>query len=163
MFEANCSQSCPILCDLSDCSSPSSSVHEISKVKILEWVAIYSFKGSSWPRDRTHVSCISCTAGRFFTHSKRTKLMLSQVQILSFSYSPELSLPSILQIWSLISEELCKEGSLFLFTHEADVQRMEVSPQPWTSPPRDTWDLTHVCQPDSRAAALYTLTGSTFL
>ena len=24
-------------------------------------------RGSSWPRNRTHVSCISCTAGEFFT------------------------------------------------------------------------------------------------
>ena len=25
------------------------------------------FRGSSWPRNQTHVSCISCTAGEFFT------------------------------------------------------------------------------------------------
>ena len=35
--------------------------------KILEWVAISSCKGSSQPRDQTHVSYRSCTAGRFFT------------------------------------------------------------------------------------------------
>ena len=32
--------------------------------RILQWVAIPSSRGSSWPRDRTWVSCI---AGRFFT------------------------------------------------------------------------------------------------
>ena len=25
-------------------------------------------RGSSWPGDPTHISCVSCTAGRFFTH-----------------------------------------------------------------------------------------------
>ena len=35
--------------------------------RILEWVAISSFKGSSQPQDGTHVSCISCIAGGFFT------------------------------------------------------------------------------------------------
>ena len=46
------------------CSPPGSSAHEILQARILEWVAIPFFSGSSWPRDRTRVSCI---AGRFFT------------------------------------------------------------------------------------------------
>ena len=33
-------------CDFMDCSSPGSSVHGISQVRILEWVAI-SFSGGS--------------------------------------------------------------------------------------------------------------------
>ena len=54
-------QSCLILCNLIDCSPPGSSVHGISQARILEWVAIAFFRGSSWPKDRTHISCISCT------------------------------------------------------------------------------------------------------
>ena len=42
------------------CSLPDSSVRGISHVRIPEWVAISSSRGSSWLRDRTHVSCISC-------------------------------------------------------------------------------------------------------
>ena len=38
---------------------PGSSVHEISQARRLEWIAISSSRGSSRPRDRTHVSCIS--------------------------------------------------------------------------------------------------------
>ena len=49
---------CLTLCDLMDCSPPGSSVHGISQAKILEWVAISISRGSSWPRDRTHVFCI---------------------------------------------------------------------------------------------------------
>ena len=40
-------QSCLILCDPVDCSSPGSSVHGILQVRILEWVAMPSFNGSS--------------------------------------------------------------------------------------------------------------------
>ena len=47
-----------------DCDLPGSSVHGILQARILEWVAMPSSKGSSWPRDRTHVFRI---AGRFFT------------------------------------------------------------------------------------------------
>ena len=65
-FESVCLkvQSCRDLCDPMDCSPPSSSVREILQARILEWVAVPFSRGSSWPRDRTHVSCI---AGRFFT------------------------------------------------------------------------------------------------
>ena len=44
-----------------DCSPPGSSVHGISQVRILEWVVISYSRGSSWLRDQTHVSCVSCT------------------------------------------------------------------------------------------------------
>ena len=57
-------QSCPILCNLVDCSTPGSSMHGISQARILEWVTISFSRGSSQPRSRTQVSCI---AGRFFT------------------------------------------------------------------------------------------------
>ena len=49
-------QSCPILCDLMDCSPPGSSVHGILQVRILEWVARPSSRGSSQPRNRIHIS-----------------------------------------------------------------------------------------------------------
>ena len=57
-------QSCPTLCDPTDCSLPGSSVHAVSQARIWEWVAIPFSSGSPWLRDRTQVSCI---AGRFFT------------------------------------------------------------------------------------------------
>ena len=47
---------CLILYDPVDCSSSRSSVHGILEARILEWVAMPSSRGSSWPRDRTHVS-----------------------------------------------------------------------------------------------------------
>ena len=46
-------QSCPTLCDPTDCSLPGSSVHGIIQARILEWVAMPSSKGSSGLRDQT--------------------------------------------------------------------------------------------------------------
>ena len=48
-------QSCKTLCNPMDCSPTAFSVHEISQARILaiSW-------GSSWPRDQTCISYISC-------------------------------------------------------------------------------------------------------
>ena len=40
------------------CSPPGFSVHGILQARILEWVAMPSFRGSSQLRDQTHVSCL---------------------------------------------------------------------------------------------------------
>ena len=50
-----------------NCSLPGSSVHWIFQARILEWVAISASKESSWLRDRTGISGVSCIVGRFFT------------------------------------------------------------------------------------------------
>ena len=51
-------ESCPTLCDPMDCSLPGSSLYGILQARVQEWVAIAFSRGSSWPRDRTWVSCI---------------------------------------------------------------------------------------------------------
>ena len=53
------SQSCPTLCDCMDYT-----VHGVLQARILELVVFPFSKGSSQPRNQTHISCI---AGRFFT------------------------------------------------------------------------------------------------
>ena len=58
-FKVKVTQSCPTLCNSSDYT-----VHGILQTRILEWVAIPFFSGSSQPSDWTHVPC---TAGRCFT------------------------------------------------------------------------------------------------
>ena len=57
---------CPTLCDPMDYSPPGSSVHGILQARKLEWIASPFSRGSSRPRDQTHISCVSCIAGRFF-------------------------------------------------------------------------------------------------
>ena len=51
-----------LFCDFMCYSLPGSSVHGIFQARILEWVAIPFSRGSSWPRDPTHVSCIGSWA-----------------------------------------------------------------------------------------------------
>ena len=55
----------------------------ILQARMLEWVAMPSSRGSSWPRDRTHVSYISSTGGGFYITSSTWKANI----VLSFSVS----------------------------------------------------------------------------
>ena len=59
---------CNNIYDHMDCSPPGSSIHEILQVRILEWVAMPSSRGSSQPRDgRIRVFC-SSLFGRWVLH-----------------------------------------------------------------------------------------------
>ena len=60
-FTVRCSalQSCLTLCNPMEYSLPGSSVHGIFQARVLEWIAISFSRGSSRPRDRTHVFCVS--------------------------------------------------------------------------------------------------------
>ena len=49
---------CVALCNSMHCSLQGSFPHGISQARILEWVAVPSSRGSSQPRDQTHISCI---------------------------------------------------------------------------------------------------------
>ena len=51
-----------------NCSPPGSSVHGILQARMLEWVTISSFRGTSPPRDGSWVSCISCACRRILHH-----------------------------------------------------------------------------------------------
>ena len=64
------------LCSPMDCHPPSSSAHGVFQAKILEWGVISYPRGSSRPRDWTHVSCISCT-GRQVPHHWATREALT--------------------------------------------------------------------------------------
>ena len=59
---------CLTLCDPMDCSPPGSSVRGISQARILEWADISSTRGSSWHRDQTLVSYVSCTGRQVLYH-----------------------------------------------------------------------------------------------
>ena len=47
-----------LFCNPMDCSLPGSPVHGISQARILEWVAIFFSRESSWLRDRGCISCV---------------------------------------------------------------------------------------------------------
>ena len=63
-MEVLVAQSCRTLCDPMDCSPPVSSVHRILQAGILQWAAISSSRGPSWPRDWAQAPALT---GRCFT------------------------------------------------------------------------------------------------
>ena len=63
-----CVQSCLNLWDPLNCSPAGFFVLLIFQARILEWVVISSSSVSAWSRDQIGISCVSCIAGRFFTH-----------------------------------------------------------------------------------------------
>ena len=63
MCVCSATQLCPTL----NCNPPGTSVHGIVPARILEWIAISS-RGSSWTRDQTRVSCISCIGRQILYH-----------------------------------------------------------------------------------------------
>ena len=75
-----------LFCNPMGCSPTGSPIHGISQARILEWVALSFSRGSSWPRNRTH---ISCTAGEFFiTESLGKPLTLFFLVLPLYCYQP---------------------------------------------------------------------------
>ena len=56
------------LCNPLECGPPGSSVYGISQTRILQRVAVSYSRGSSLPRDRTCVSCVSCISRQILYH-----------------------------------------------------------------------------------------------
>ena len=77
-------QLCPTLCDPMDYPR-GSSVYEILQARILEWVAFPFSRGSSRPREWTHVSCVSCM-GSWVLYHWATWEAPSAVLLLLFSH-----------------------------------------------------------------------------
>ena len=72
-LRATAIQSCPTLCETMTSSSLGLSVHGNLQARILEWVAIPFLRGSSWPRDRTHVAHASCIGRQILYHEPLEK------------------------------------------------------------------------------------------
>ena len=86
-------KSCQILCNPVDCSPPGSTAHGISQVRTVVWVAMLSSRGYSWPRNRTHISYVSCIKGGFFTTGPPERPYTLQLVISLVSLSLEKSPP----------------------------------------------------------------------
>ena len=76
-------QSCPTLCDPTDCSSPGSCVRGIFLARLLECITIASSKGSPRTRDPNRSSCISCIGRKILYMDSPGKPQFKLVIILS--------------------------------------------------------------------------------
>ena len=72
-------QSCSTLCDPWTITCQVPLVHEIFQARILEWVVIPFSRGSSRPRDQTHVSYIT---GKFFTRRLLVAQTVKKVRLI---------------------------------------------------------------------------------
>ena len=110
-IKSEVAQSCLTLCDPMDCSLPGSSIDGMFQARILEWVAIFFSRGSSWPRDRTQSPALQADSlpsearnhhpnnRHTHTHTRTQKNRLSasqnsyQNKSLRFAYKPSSCLP----------------------------------------------------------------------
>ena len=99
---------CLTLCDPMDCNPPGCSVCRILQARILEWVTISFPRGSSWPRDRTQVSCI---AGRLYclSHQGKERSLQSKCQQASVCWGPWVRgvfrLDLVIKMWPKVDAE----------------------------------------------------------
>ena len=77
VLQAQLLQACLTLCNPIDCSPLGSSVCGILQAGLLEWVAIPSSRGSSQPRDQTHVSWLLHWQASSLPHGK-PKVLVAQ-------------------------------------------------------------------------------------
>ena len=98
-----------------DCSLPDSSVHGILQARILEWVAMSFFRGSSWFRDWTCVSYVYVVVQSPSCVWLTATLWTAARQV-SLSFTTSLSLLKVMSIESvMLSNHLILCYSLLLF------------------------------------------------
>ena len=87
-------QSCLTLFNSMDWIPLGFSVHEIFQARILEWVAISYSAGSSWPKDWTHIYCVS-SIGRWILFRSSVCLLMLCLLDLSVTERVLLKCPTI--------------------------------------------------------------------
>ena len=84
---------------------PHSSVHGISQARISEWVAIFLLRGSSQPRDRTHVSWVSCIVRQILYHLHHLGIPMLTI---TYTFSTLIYTIYILTgLWVLLTQGQC--------------------------------------------------------
>ena len=75
-------QSCLTLCDPHE-RQPTRPLSSLAR--LLEWVAISFSRGSSQPRDRTHVSCVSCIGRQIFFYHCTTWEVVEKYEVMELA------------------------------------------------------------------------------
>ena len=96
---------CLTLHDPVDCSLPDSSLHGIPRARILEWVAISFSRGSSRPKDQTHIFCIGKKVYYHWTTRETLfecclKQLCSQKETHKLHWALVVQVPELKLIWT---------------------------------------------------------------
>ena len=129
-------QSYLILCDPIDCSLSGCSVQGIPQARILEWIAISSFAGSSLPRDWTCVSCISCIGKQIHYH-------WATWEVLFLTYS----------CYKLNESCCCWVASVVSNSVQPHRRQPTRLPHPWDSPGKNTRVGRDLPDPETESAS----------
>ena len=97
-------QSCSTLCDPMDYGLPGCSVLWILQARILEQVSMLSYRVSSWPRDQTHISYVSCIV----LHSLPSILTSWKVLVTQSCWT--LANQCTVALQAPLSREFCRQG-----------------------------------------------------
>ena len=101
---------CSTLCEPMDCSLPGSSVLGILQAGIPEWVTMLFSRGSSWPRDPTLVSYVSCI-GRWVLYHLHHLGTCSQVERVEISRGKQAMSVSIVAFFNMCWAPSYREGT----------------------------------------------------
>jgi len=120
-----------------DWSLPGSSVLVICQARILEWVAISSSRGFSWPRNQTSISSVSWLAGRFFTHwaiaaAKSLQSCPTLCDLIDGS-QPDSPVPGILQARTLEWVAISFSNAWKWKVKVKSLSRVQLFATPWTA------------------------------
>ena len=128
-------KSCLTLCDPMNCSPPGSSVYEILQERIPEWVAMPFSRGSSWPRDQTHVSYVSCTGRQVLYHQHHSQIpdvRARKISRMQMTTLPETAVVKSKKNWYAHMQQL---PNIFLMIHWGFLRqdRRAARPASWVS------------------------------
>ena len=134
-------KSCLTLCDPMDCSLPGSSSMEFPRQEHWEWIAISSSRGSSQPRDRIHVSCVSCTGRRILYHWATREahiypcvyhMILKSSVYLMYLKNCFMASRIVLQV-GFSKKQILRQTSFFSFVVAQSLSRVWLFGIPWTA------------------------------
>ena len=100
-------QSCQTLCDPMDCSPPGFSIHGILQARILDWVTISFSRGSSRPRDRTHVSHVGSRCFTLWKGNPRKRVLYVCMWLIHFAVQEKQNI--VKQLYSNKKKNLSSE------------------------------------------------------
>ena len=134
------------ICNAMDCSLPGSFLHQISQSIILEQVDISSSRGSSWPRDWTSISYISCI-GKWILYNRATwaapyymdLYLIMAPFICSWTHISKLRLPKLKFLIFLLFWYWIRHVKLLSLNSTPCPQRI------WS---QSITELLHFCSPD---------------
>ena len=124
MCAPSAAQLCLTLCDPMDSSPAGSSVPGILQARILEWVAMPSSRGPSWPRDWNWVFYVSCIGRQIIYHwchlDGRSQMqcqipsqdyLLVCITLLRWERCAHISLPKVIRNAFLVMQEGTEEAA----------------------------------------------------